>query len=1073
MSVAQTAMRRPISVFVLITAVVLGSVMAIRQMPRDIFPDLGIPVIYVAQPYGGMDPSQMEGFLVNYYEYHFLYIEGIEHVESKSIQGAALIKLQFHPGMDMAIAISETISEVSRSLAFMPKGTVQPHIMRFDAGSVPVGNLVFSSEKRGSSELLDLALFRVRPMFATLQGVSAPPPFGASQRSIIIHADPEKLRGYNMSPDELVQALATSNTVEPSGNVTIGDKLVMVPMNTVVTDINELLKVPVRLGSTQTVFLRDVATIEDGSDIRTSFALVDGRRTVYIPVTKRSDASTLAVVNLVKENLPKLRDLVPEDVKITYEFDQSPYVTNAIFGVLSESIVGAFLTGLMILLFLGDWRSALIIVINIPVALLAAVLALWITGNTVNIMTLGGLALAVGILVDEGTVVIENIHTHMANGKTPAQASLQASIETAQPRLLAMLCILAVFLPSFFMEGAIRALFVPLSLAVGFSMVASYILSVIFVPNLSTVLLKHQHHDPHARPSRFSFARFQQFYSNRIEELVRFRWIIVGVYLVVAACIVAGLGSQLGHEIFPSVDAGQFLMRIQGPTGTRIEKTEKITLETLEIIKKEVGEENIEISLAFVGVAPPNYPINLIYLWTSGPQEAILQVQLKHEAHIPVKELQERLRGKLAAALPDVHYSFEPSDIVSRVMSFGSPTPIEVAVTGRSISADRAYAEKVHEALLKIPSIRDLHYGQTIDYPAVRVTLDRERAGIMGVTVAQAGHSFVAATSSSRYVLPNFWADPRSGVAYQVQIEVPQEKMNSKSEVENIPVSLMDGKEVLMRNVAKVTDTTVVGEVDRYNMQRMVTLNANIAGEDLGRVAHEVEEALKELGKPPRGVSLSLRGQVEPMEQMLSGLQRGFLLAVVVIFLLLTFNFQSVRLSLTVVSTVPAVASGVVTSLYLTHTSLNLESFMGAIMSIGVAVANAILLVTFAERSRLETGKADAGAVEGAQSRLRPILMTSIAMIAGMIPMALGLGESGDQTAPLGRAVVGGLLFATFATLIILPSVFAIIQSGSSVRSPSLDPTDPESARFVPISNPGDTHPHSTPVLHVAHGEPV
>ena len=1047
MNLVNLALRRPISVMVAIVAIIMGATMAIKQMSRDIFPDLGIPVIYVAQPYGGMDPQQMEGFLVNYYEYHFLYIEGIEHVESKSIQGAALIKLQFHPGMDMAQAIAETISEISRSKAFMPKGTVPPHIMRFDAGSVPVGNLVFSSETRPTNELLDLALFRVRPLFATLPGVSAPPPFGASQRSVIIHADPEKLRGYNMPPEELVEALAATNVISPSGNVEIGDKLPMVPMNTVVTDIAELEGVPIRTGTSQTVYLHDVATVEDGADIQTSYALVNGHRTVYIPVTKRADASTLAVVNLVKEELPKLRAVVPDDVKVTYEFDQSPYVTNAITGLVTESLIGALLTGLMILLFLKDWRSALIIVLNIPISLMAATLALWVAGGTINIMTLGGLALAVGILVDEGTVVIENIHTHMARGKSPAQASLDATIETAMPTLLAMLCILAVFLPSFFMEGAIRALFVPLSLAVGFSMVASYVLSITFVPILCAVILKpHVHqHQTHAKvkPPAFSFDAFHAFYSRGVATLVRLRWLIVGVYLLASIALIVFLGPRLGTEIFPSVDAGQFLLRIQDPSGTRIDETEKTTLKTLDEIKKEVGADNIEISLAFVGVAPPNYPINLIYLWTGGPHEAILQVQLKHEAHIAIKPLQERLRQRLASVMPDVKFSFEPSDIVSRVMSFGSPTPIEVAVTGPNVKTDRLFAEKVYKALETVPSVRDIHYGQMVDYPAVRITLDRERAGIMGISTAEVSHSVVAATSSSRYVLPNFWADPQSGVAYQVQIEVPRSDMNSVEAVQNIPIAQRDGHTILLRNVAGVKAGTTVGEVDRYNMQRMVTLNANISGEDLGHAADKIREALKELGVPPRGVSINLRGQVEPMEQMLGGLQQGFVLAVVVIFLLLAFNFQSVKLAAIVVSTVPAVAVGVIVALWLTHTTLNLESFMGAIMSIGVAVANAIMLVTFAERSRIESGNANASAIEGAQTRLRPILMTSIAMIAGMFPMALGLGESGDQSAPLGRAVIGGLFFATFATLLILPSVFAIIQSRSTVKSPSLDPTDP------------------------------
>ena len=1050
MNPVDIAMRRPISILVLVVGIALGAVFAISKMSRDIFPDLKLPVIYVAQPYGGMDPQQMEGFLVNYYEYHFLYIEGIEHVESKSIQGAALMKLIFHPDTNMAAALAETISEVSRSLAFMPKGTVPPHVTRFDAGSVPVGNLVFSSDTLSTAELLDLALFRVRPLFSTLPGVSAPPPFGSSARSIIIHADPEKLRGYNMSPDEVVEGLASTNTLTPSGNATMGDVLAMVPMNTVVTNIKELESVPIRTGSTDTVYLRDIATVEDGSDIRTSYALVNGKRTVYIPVVKRAEASTLTVVNEVKESLPKLRAVVPDDVHIAYEFDQSPYVTNAIDGLIFESLLGAALTGLMVLLFLGDWRSALVVILNIPISLAAAMLALWICDSTVNIMSLGGLALAVGILVDEATVVIENTHTHLAMGKAPALAAYDATVETAVPRLLAMLCILAVFTPSFFMEGAIRALFVPLSLSVGFSMVASYLLSTSFVPIMCTLLVKHVH-QPH-KESRFSFAKFQQAYSQFVQFSVNWRWVLIPVYLGVAAIVILGLGPRLGTEIFPFVDSGQFLLRIKAPTGTRIERTEEITKNALEAIKKDVGPDNVAISLAFVGVPPPNYPMNLIYLWSGGPDEAILQVQLKKEAKIPLRPLQARLRKDLAALMPNVGFSFEPSDIVSRVMSFGSPTPIEVAVTGPNIKDDRAFAEKLEARLKEVPSIRDLHFGQCVDYPTVKVKLDRERAGIMGVTSSEVAKSVVAATSSSRYVLPNFWADPKSGVAYQVQIEIPQEKMNSIEEVQNIPVATEHGQQILLRNVADVTSSSTVGEVDRYNMQRMVTLNANIFGEDLGHASEKILKVINDAGAPPRGVIVHVRGQVEPMNSMLGGLQNGFLLAVLVIFLLLSFNFQSARLAFIVVSTVPAVASGVVISLWLTGTTLNLESFMGAIMSIGVAVANAILLITFAERARISSGKAAPAAVEGAQTRLRPILMTSMAMIAGMIPMALGLGEGGDQTAPLGRAVIGGLTAATFATLTILPCVFAIIQSRSSVRSVSLNPHDEESIHFAPAA---------------------
>ena len=519
MNLVSFALRRPISLLTMVVAVALVGFLALDRMSRDIFPDLGVPVLYVAQPYGGMDPAQMEGFIVNYYEYHFLYITGIEHVESKSIQGVGLIKLQFHPGTNMAQATAETVGYVDRARAFMPTGTVPPFVMRFDGGSVPVGDLVFSSKTKTVAELQDAALFKVRPLFATLPGVSAPPPFGSSQRTILVRLDPDKLRSYNMSPDEVVQALGAGNTVSPSGNVRIGDLMPMVPVNSVVGDFKGLNNIPIRSRGTQTIFIRDVGSVEDGADIQTGYALVDGRRTVYIPVTKRADASTLAVVQAVKANLPRFQSVLPDDVEVSYQFDQSPYVTRAIQGLFVEGALGAVLTGLMVLLFLRDWRSSLVVVLNIPLAILASVTALWVSGQTINIMTLGGLALAVGILVDEATVTIENIHTRLADGRSLARAASEATAETTLPRFVAMLCILAVFIPAFFMTGAAHNLFVPLALAVGFAMVGSYLLSSTFVPVLSVWLLRNPstHHTPQETFFDRLRARYDRFAARHHE----------------------------------------------------------------------------------------------------------------------------------------------------------------------------------------------------------------------------------------------------------------------------------------------------------------------------------------------------------------------------------------------------------------------------------------------------------------------------------------------------------------------------------------------------------------------------
>src|SRR5687768_6558826 len=1030
----RAAMRRPITIFIVIVGVALMSWLAIQRMKVDIFPSLGTPVIYVAQPYGGMDPAQMEGYIANYYEYHFLYITGIEHVESKSIQGATLLKLFFHEDTDMSQAMAETVGYVNRSRAFMPPGTVPPFITRFDGGSVPVGYLVFSSETRALGEIQDLALNRVRPMFGTLPGVSAPPPFGGNQRTVVVRVDPDRLRAYRMSGEEVIQALTLGNVVTPSGNVRIGDFTQMVPANSVVPNIQELMEIPVRTGAGPTVFLRDVGYVEDASDILTSYALIDGKRSVYIPVTKRADASTLSVVQTVTAELPRMRAAIPDDITVNFAFDQSGYVRNAIRALVTEGTLGALLTGLMVLLFLRHFRSSIIVVLTIPLALLAAVVALWGAGQTINIMTLGGLTLAIGILVDESTVAIENIHTHLARGKPRARAVVDAVAEVAVPMMLAMLCILAVFAPSFFMVGVGRALFVPLALSVGFAMAASYVLALTFVPILYT-WLGGEHH---TKPEGGFFDRLRNSYGRLVGTFVRHRGVVLGAYLVLAAVTVYFVGGALGTEIFPSADSGQIQVRLRAPTGTRVERTEAMARTVLDTIAQAAGRDNVEASLAFVGSQPSSYPVNTIYLWTSGPHEAVLLVALKPERAISTAALQELLRDRIDEIAPGAVVSFEAADLVNQVMSFGSPTPIEVAVTGANLTASRGYADKLRTEMAKIAALRDLQFGQALDYPVRQVQIDRERAGQLGVTVEEVGRSLVAATSSSRFVTPNYWADPNSGIAYQVQVEVPQHTMSSMEDILNVPVMQNGAARPLLGDVATVTQTTAIGEYNRYNQQRMITLTANVHGEDLGTASNEVFAAVSRAGDPPAGVTVTVRGQVAPMQQTLDGLRSGLGLAIVAIFLLLAAYFQSLKVALIVIGTIPAVIAGVALSLFATGSTLNVQSFMGAIMAIGVAVANAILLATFAEHYRQEGSAADAAAIRGATSRLRPILMTTFAMIAGMLPVAFGA----EQLAPLGRAVIGGLAASTFATLLVLPALFALVQRRATVASPSLDPDD-------------------------------
>jgi multidrug efflux pump subunit AcrB len=1043
-----TALRRPFTILVLVIGIALGAGLAVTRMPVDIFPTLNLPVIYVAQPYGGMDPAQMESFLVSYYEYHFLYVAGIEHVESKSIQNTGLLKLFFHPGTDMSQALAQVIAYVERSKAFMPPGTVNPFVMRFDSGSVPVGQLVFSSESRTLGEISDLALFRVRPLFSTLPGVSAPPPFGGNQRSVIVRADPERLRSFGMSPEEVVKAIAAGNMILPSGTLRTGDLARIAPVNGVVRDIQELADLPIRTGAGPTVYVRDVARVENGSDILTGYGYVNGKRAVYIPVTKRAEASTLDVINRVKAELPNFAKLVPEDIKISFELDQSGIVKESLRGLIFEGLLGALLTGLMVLLFLRDVRSAVIVVLTIPFALLAGVVGLWLTGQTINVMTLGGLALAVGILVDEATVEIENVNTHLMQGEPPRIAAWKAASQTVMPRLLSMLSVLAVFVPSLFMTGVARGLFVPLSLAVGFAMLASYLLSSTLVPVLAAWLLR-----PHAPEAKDSFfVRMQNRYADLTGGLLRLRWLALAAYLFITFGTVALVGTRLGTDIFPNVDTGMFQLRMRAPTGTRVERTEVVLQKALETINAEAGG-NVDISLGFVGIQPPSFPVNVIHLWTSGPHEAVLTVALKKGSGVRVNELKERLRKKLPEVIPNVALSFEAGDVITKIMNFGAPTPIEIAMSGPNLANNRAFADKVMAELKQLPSLRDLQFDQPLDYPTVNINVDRKRAGQLGVTVEQVGRSLVAATSSSRFTQPVYWRDPASGTAYQVQVEIPQAQMHSIEDIQSVPVTMPNGTRALAGDVAEISYGTMVGEYDRYNQQRMVTLTANLAGKDLAGAAREVNAAIKRAGEPPRGVTVAVRGQVPPMEQTLSGLRLGLVLAIAVIFLLLTANFQSLRLALAIILMIPAVLTGVVLTLWLTGTTLNVQSFMGAIMAIGVSVANAILLITFAEQRRRSGLNAADAVTEGARSRLRPILMTSLAMIAGMLPLALALGEGGEQSAPLGRAVIGGLAASTAAVLLILPALFVLVQRKVSTGSGSLHPEDVNLALAPPPGN--------------------
>jgi multidrug efflux pump subunit AcrB len=1034
----RSALQRPISVVVAMLAILFFAFAAVRGIAVDIFPRMDVPAIYVAEPYGGLSPEQLDGFMANQFQNNFLFVSGVKKIETKSIQGLTLIKLSFYPGTDMAQAAAEVATQVSRATAFMPLGTLPPQVVRFDASSLPVGQLVLESDKSSLTQLQDLAASRIRPMFTTIPGVTSTAPFGGNIRTIVVKADPAKLRGYQLTPDDVVKAIVASNQPSAAGNVKMGTLAYMAPVNSLIENPADFLDVPLRTGTGPGVYLRDVATVEDAADITTGYAVINGKRAIYMPVIKKADASTLKVVQEVKDKLPTLRALLPEDVKLSYAFDQSVYVANSLKSLVTEGILGAVLTGLMVLLFLRDWRSVIIVITTIPLSVLSAVILLNLFGQTLNIMTLSGLALAIGVLVDEATVTIENIHQHLEKGKTKAQAIWDAAREIALPKLLILLCVLAVFAPALIMVGVPRAMFLPLSLAVGFAMVASFLLSQTLVPVMANWLLKdhapgrdidHAAHAPADKPG--FFARFQAGYQRLlVRGQGRRRGIVLG-YLALSVLVVGAGFAFIGTDIFPQANSGQFQLRLREKVGTRLEQTEKTVAAVQALINKEVGPQNVEISSTFVGTQPASFAVNSIFVFTTGPHEAIMQVALKEGVHVNLNQLKERLRQRIGQAHPGLLLSFEPIELVEKVMSDGAPTPIQVNVGGKNLKEAAGQARKVLAALKQIPYLRDVQIAQPLQYPALRIDVDRER---------EITQSVVAATSSSRFTSKNLWLDPKSGLGYQVQVQLPEDQLTQLQDLEALPVKPGQARPTV-GEVASISARMMPGEIDRQGPYRLVSITANVQGHDLGTAAQAVRRAIRQAGEPPRGVVVNLVGQPQLLADTMSSLQTGLGMAIVVIFLLLAANFQSFRLSLVVLSVVPAVVAGSLLMLLACGATLNLQSYMGMIMSVGVSVANAILLITSADHLRHEHRDALEAARRAADTRIRPILMTSIAMLAGMLPMASGLGEGGDQIAPLGQAVIGGLIASTLASLLVLPHVFGWAMGRVGFASVSMLPT--------------------------------
>src|SRR5664279_1793950 len=923
MGLIRSALRKPISILVIVVGLFFFGVNAVRNIKIDIFPELNLPVIYISHPYGGFTPTQMEAFFAKNYVNLLLYVSGVKSIETRNIQGLTLIKLTFYQGTNMAQAAAEVATFTNRAQAIFPNGSQPPFILRFDASTLPIGELVLSSKIRSNNELMDLANVYVRASFTSIPGLVSPAPFGGNVRTVVIKVNPELLRVHHLTPDQVVEALRNNNQATPAGNVRIGDYNYYTPANTTLKNIKDFGDIPIYKGTVENLYLRDIAVIEDGADITTSYALVNGKRSIYMPVTKSADASTWEVVQNLKKALPRFQSLLPDDVSLSYEFDQSVYVINAVKSLITEGAIGALLTGLMVLLFLGDRRGALIVVLTIPTSIISGVLFLYLFNQTINIMTLSGLALAIGILVDESTVTIENIHQHLALGKPKALAIWDACKEIAFPKLLILLCILAVFAPAFTMTGIPGSLFLPLAMAIAFSMITSYFLAQTFVPIMANWLMKAHHHtsakDGHVLTDEEEYAalgltaaeeqdtwdqkkkllekqmnngngkltRFDKF-RNRflrfLDRLFPYQKSVVIMYTLVTCGLVFLLINTIGRDVLPKVNSGQFQVRLRAPDGTRMERTEEKTITALHILEELVGKDNISVTSAFVGQHPGQFSTSPIYLFMSGPQEAVIQVALKDSYKEKLDHLKESFREKMKADMPDVRLSFEPIELTDKVLSQGSSTPIEVRITGKDKKLNEVYAGKVIEKLRQIEYMRDVQLAQPTKYPTLDIDIDRTRAAQMGVSLADISRSLVAATSSSRYTEKSVWIDPKSNISYGVQVEIPENQMNSTNDINEIPV-LNNASRPVLGDVATVKLDTTYGENDNQGAIPFLTVTANLYNKDLGTATKDVKEAIQSMGELPRGLSIEMKGLSEVLSDTLSSLQLGLITAIAVIFL--------------------------------------------------------------------------------------------------------------------------------------------------------------------------------------------
>jgi multidrug efflux pump subunit AcrB len=1087
MWIVRLALRRPYTFVVASLLIAILGVTAILTMPVDIFPYIDIPVVSIVWSYTGLSPEEMEKRIVTIFERSMTTsVNDIEHIESQSYNGAAVVRVYFQPNAKVELALSQVTAIAQTLLRILPPGTTPPNIIKYDASSVPIVQLGLQSDSLAEQELFDLGQNFIRTQLATIPGAAVPLPFGGKFRTVMVDLNPDALFAKQLSPTDISTALSNQNLILPAGTAKIGDRDYQIKLNSSPRLLDEMNRMPVKVVNGATVYLGDVAQVRDGYTVQTSIVRTNGRRGALLTVMRNGKASTLAVVDNVKRTLPRILAGLTPELHVRQLFDQSVFVRAAISGVVREAVSAAFLTGLMILMFLGSWRSTVIVCISIPLSILASLMILSLFGETVNVMTLGGMALAVGILVDDATVAIENIHRNMAMKKPLIQAVLDGSQQIAIPAFVSTLAICIVFVPVLLLTGAAKYLFTPLAMAVVFAMMASYFLSRTLVPAMAHYMLRPeaklhtQGKHGEAGGRRGPFSRFHDLFNRGFERMRNsyislLHWcldhrapVIVAFGIFVVGSL--GLSVFVGEDFFPTVDSGQMRLHARAPSGTRIEKTETIFADIENEIRQVIPPREINDILDNIGVPFGGFNLAFGDNPTLGVSDGDILIALKPEEHGSVDEYRGRLRRRLHQKFPDMVFFFEAANITNQILNFGLPAPIDVQVVGRNAAANYQIAQRLQTQIARIPGAADVHIHQVVDYPEIRVAVDRSKAGMVGLTQRDVSGSLLVSLSSSSQVSPTQWLDWSTGVTYSVAVQTPQYRIDSLAALMRTPLTspvggilsttptslagtanagvsnvgagpsqataaygnpgTMTGGVQLLANLAEVSRGIAPEIVNHYNVQPVFDVYANVDGRDLGGVGSAVEKIVQQASQNlPRGTTLVLRGQVTTMESSFFRLGLGLIFAVVLVYLVMAVNFQSWLDPFIILMALPGALAGIVWILFITQTTFSVPSLMGSIMCIGVATANSILLVVFANDQRAEGLDARAAALSAGYTRIRPVMMTALAMIIGMLPMALGMGEGGEQNAPLGRAVIGGLILATLTTLFVVPLVYSFLRN--------------------------------------------